>query len=319
MTVANRPSLDELLEVLRRMCVVRELEEALGRLHKAGKTRGPIHRCDGQEAAGVAATMALAPADVVTTTHRGHAHYVGKGVPLAPLVAEIQGKATGACGGLAGHMLIADKEAGLLGGCGIVGGALPVAIGQALAFQVRKEPRVVLACFGEGAAQIGACHEAMNVAALWKLPVVFFCEHNGYGLTVPSEVQSSVADLGARAAAYAMPGHTIDGNDAVAVFRNVLAAAQRARTGDGPTLIEAKTYRMTGFSTSDMGGYQPAGEMAAWAERDPLRRLGAELDLDAARLQTMLEAARAEVTAAVEAALAAPSPTARDTPEFVDA
>lgn len=319
MTVANRPSPDELLEVLRRMCVVRALEEALGRLHKQGKTRGPIHRCDGQEAAGVAATMALAPADVVTTTHRGHAHYVGKGVPLAPLVAEIQGKAAGSCGGLAGHMLVADKEVGLLGGCGIVGGALPVAIGQALAFQVRKEPRVVLACFGEGAAQIGACHEAMNVAALWRLPVVFYCEHNGYGLTVPSAAQSSVADLGARAAAYAMPGHTIDGNDAVAVFRTVLAAAQRARSGDGPTLIEAKTYRMTGFSTSDMGGYQPAEEMAAWAERDPLRRLGAELDLDAARLQAMAEAARVEVEAAVEAALAAPIPSANDAPEFVDA
>ncbi len=318
MTLANRPSLDELTEVLRRMLVVRELEEALGRLHKAGKTRGPIHRCDGQEA-GVAATMALEPSDVATTTHRGHAHYVGKGVPLGPLVAEVQGKATGTCGGRAGHMLVADREVGLLGGCGIVGGALPVAIGQALAFQVRREPHVVLACFGEGAAQIGACHEAMNVAALWKLPVVFFCEHNGYGLTVPAAAQSSVPDLAVRGDAYAMPGLTIDGNDAVEVFRTVLEAAAHARAGDGPTLIEAKTYRMTGFSTSDVGGYQPAEEMAHWAERDPIRRLATTLHLDDARLRAMAEAARADVEAAVTAALDAPAPAPVVAPEFVDA
>jgi pyruvate dehydrogenase E1 component alpha subunit len=314
MTAPNRPSLDELDEIFRRMCVVRELEEALGRLHKAGRTRGPIHRCDGQEAAGVAATMALEPADVVTTTHRGHAHYVGKGVPLGPLVAEIQGKATGTCGGRAGHMLVADRAVGLLGGCGIVGGALPVAIGQALAFQVRREPRVVFACFGEGAAQIGATHEAMNTAALWKLPVIFFCEHNAYGLTVPAEAQSSVADLSVRGAAYAMPAATIDGNDAVAVFRAVLAAAVRARAGEGPTLLEAKTYRMTGFSTSDVGGYQDPDEMERWRARDPIRRLHDMLEpsLGKDRLDTLAAAARREVEAAVEAAEAAPPPPATD-------
>jgi TPP-dependent pyruvate/acetoin dehydrogenase alpha subunit len=323
MTLANRPSPEELEEIFRRMCLVRELEEALGRLHQRGLTRGPIHRCDGQEAAGVGATMALAPADVVTSTHRGHAHYVGKGVPLGPLVAEIQGKATGTCGGRAGHMLVADAERGLLGGSGIVGGALPVAIGQALAFQIKREPRVVLACFGEGAAQIGACHEAMNTAALWKLPVVFFLEHNAYGLTVPAEAQSSVADLAVRGRAYAIPAETVDGNDAVAVFRAVLAAAGRARAGDGPSLIEAKTYRMAGFSTSDVGGYQPAEELAAWAERDPLRRLADTLlpTLGADRVNALREAAAMEVRAAVEAALAAEPPDAGTlhAPEFVRA
>jgi len=320
-TSTNRPSAEELQEIYRRMVTTRRLEEALGRLHKAGKTRGPIHRCDGQEAVGVAACAAMEPTDVAVSTHRGHAHYIGKGVPLEPIMAEILGRGVGACGGKAGHMLIADRERGLLGGCGIVGGALPVAVGQALAFQCRGEERVVIAFFGDGAAQIGACHEAMNVAALWKLPLVFLCEHNEYGLTVPAAEQSSVADLAVRAAGYGMPGRQVDGNDAVAVFQATAEAAARASRGEGPSLIEARTYRATGFSTSDVGGYQSDAEMGAWRAKDPIVRLRSLLAESEAgeKLDAWDAAAEAEVEAAVEAALAAPPPTLVEEPEYVDA
>jgi len=318
----NRPGLGELREMYRRMVLVRRLEEELGRLHAEGRTRGPIHRCDGQEAVGIGATAALEPEDVVTSTHRGHAHYVGKGVPLGPLLAEILGRATGSCGGRAGHMLVADPAVGLLGGCGIVGGMLPVAVGQALAFQVRGEPRVVCAFLGDGAAQIGAAHEAMNLAGLWRLPVVFVIEHNGFGLTVPTAAQSAVAELAVRARGYGMPGLSVDGNDVRAVFAAVAEAAARARRGGGPSSIEARTYRLEGFSTSDLGGYRDPAEIAAWRARDPILRLRAELlpELGESALLSLEGEAERELSAALEAALAAPLPAAEAlaAPEYVE-
>jgi pyruvate dehydrogenase E1 component alpha subunit len=207
-------------------------------------------------------------------------------------------------------MLVADREVGLLGGCGIVGGALPVAVGQALAFQVRRQPNVVLAFYGDGAAQIGACHEALNAAALWKLPLVFLCEHNLYGLTVHASAQSSVADLASRAIGYGIPGEIVDGNDVLAVHAATARAAQRARRGDGPTLIEAKTYRLLGFSTSDVGGYQPAEEVAAWKPRDPIPNMAARLraELGDARVEALDADAAAEVGRAVAFALESPLP-----------
>jgi pyruvate dehydrogenase E1 component alpha subunit len=306
----NAPSLDLQAELYRRMQVVRRLEEAIGHLHKQGLTRGPIHRCDGQEAVGIGATAMLEPADIVTSTHRGHAHYVGKGVDTGRLMAEIMGRATGTCRGRGGHMLIADRTVGLLGGCGIVGGALPVAVGQALAFQIRRLPQVVVAFYGDGAAQIGACHEALNTAALWKLPLVFVCEHNGYGLTVPASAQSSVDALVSRAAGYGMPGTSVDGNDLLAVYEAMSTAVRRARRGEGPSLIEARTYRLLGFSTSDVGGYQPAAEVETWKPRDPIPRMAARLtaSLGAARVAELDAAAAAEVGRAVGFALDSPLP-----------
>lgn len=229
----NAPSLEQQAEMLKRMRLVRLIEERLRALHADGLIRGPVHCCDGQEAVGIGATAMLDADDIVTSTHRGHAHYVGKGIDLAALLAEVLGRASGACGGRAGHMLVAEPAIGLLGGCGIVGGMLPVAIGQALAFQIRREPRVVVCFFGDGAAQTGACHEAMNTAGLWQLPVVFVCEHNAYGLTVHARDHSSIDDIALRAAGYAMPGVTVDGNDALAVFDGTSDAVARARRGEG--------------------------------------------------------------------------------------
>lgn len=307
----NSPSTDDLVEIHRKMIIVRRIEEGLGRLHKEGRTRGPIHRCDGQEAVGVAATAVLEVADMVTTTHRGHAHYIGKGLDPHAVIAEIFGRSTGSCGGRAGHMLIADAAKGLVGGNAIVGGSIPAATGMAMAMQIRGLKSVAACFFGDGAAQTGICHEAMNMAALWKLPVVFVLEHNQFGLTVPSQAQSSVHDLSVRAAGYGMPGVIVDGNDAVAVYRAMAEMVERARRGDGPSMIEAKTYRVEGFSTSDMGGYQKPEDIAFWKARDPIRisHDALKAEVGEARLDAIDRAATAEVEKAFEKALSDPFPT----------
>lgn len=308
--MSNLPTNEQRLEMHRRMVVTRLIEERLGILHKEGKTRGPIHRCDGQEAVGVGATAALDRRDYATTTHRGHAVYIGKGLETRRIVAEIFGRATGHGGGRAGHMLVGDVENGMIGGNAIVGASIPAATGMALSIQLLKQDRVAMCVFGDGAAQTGICHESMNIAALWKLPVIFLLEHNQYGLTVHHSAQSAVPDLHVRGAGYGIPAMRIDGNDVVAVYQAVAEAAQRARRGDGPSLIEAKTYRVEGFSTSDMGGYQPAEEVALWKARDPilLSRGALAEALGAAAVEAAEAAAADEVEAAFEAALADPLP-----------
>jgi acetoin:2,6-dichlorophenolindophenol oxidoreductase subunit alpha len=308
--VKNTPSVDEHLEIYRKMLLVRHLEQGLGALHKEGRTRGPIHRCDGQEAVGVGVTAALEPDDKITTTHRGHSVYIGKGMELRPVIAEIFGRATGACAGRAGHMLVADAEKGVIGGNAIVGASIPAATGMALSMQILGQKTVAVCIFGDGAAQTGICHEAMNMAGLWKLPVVFVLEHNQFGLTVPSAVQSPIEDLSIRAAGYAMPAVIVDGNDAVAVYRATAAMTERARRGEGPGLIECKTYRLEGFSTSDMGGYQKREDIAAWRARDPLTisRRALMDELGEARLRDLEASAKAEADAAFAAALSDPFP-----------
>ncbi|MBV2142134.1 thiamine pyrophosphate-dependent dehydrogenase E1 component subunit alpha [Falsochrobactrum sp. TDYN1] len=306
----NTPSTEEHLEIYRKMLLVRYLEEGLGTLHKEGRTRGPIHRCDGQEAVGVASTAVLETTDKVATTHRGHAVYLGKGMDPYPVIAEILGRETGACAGRAGHMLIADAEKGVIGGNAIVGAGIPAATGMALSMQVLGQKSVAMCIFGDGAAQTGICHEAMNMAGLWKLPVVFVLENNQFGLTVPTEVQSPVVDISMRAAGYDMPAQIVDGNDAIAVYRAVSAMVERARRGEGPGMVECKTYRVEGFSTSDMGGYQKPEDIAHWKERDPLI-LSRKVLLDEvgeAKLIEVEQSAYAEIQTAFATALADPLP-----------
>jgi acetoin:2,6-dichlorophenolindophenol oxidoreductase subunit alpha len=306
----NAPSMDEQQEIHRRMILTRRLEEILGQMAKEGKTRGPLHRCDGQEAVGVASCMALEVRDYVCTTHRGHHVYLGKGMDPRRVIAEIMGRGTGYCKGRGGHMLLGDAATGMLGGNAIVGAGIPAAAGMALSIQVRGEDRVAMAVFGDGAAQTGIAHESMNIAGLWKLPVIFLLENNQYGLTVRQEVQSPVEDLFIRAEGYGMPGLKVDGNDPVEVYRAVSKAAARARHGDGPTLIEAKTYRMEGFSTSDMGGYQSETEMAPWRARDPIQISAAALTplIGAEAVSKIADDAEAEIQAAFAQALADPFP-----------
>jgi pyruvate dehydrogenase E1 component alpha subunit len=309
--MSQHPPLELRLEMHRRMILTRRLEERLGELHKAGKTRGPIHRCDGQEAIGIGATAALTQTDCVTSTHRGHAHYIGKGLDPRRIMAEIMGRETGYCRGRAGHMLVADASQGMIGGNAIVGASIPAATGMALSFQVQGRKDVSMCFFGDGAAQTGICHESMNIAALWKLPVVFMLEHNHYGLTVHHTAQSSIEDLSVRGAGYGIPSVIVDGNDVLAVYQAAAQAVARARAGDGPSLIEAKTYRVEGFSTSDMGGYQDPTEVANWRERDPIRVSFEQLKQEAgeSRLLEIDRRATDDIRDAVDAALSDPFPT----------
>lgn len=308
--VKNSPSLDEQIEMYRKMILVRRLEEEFGALAKEGRTRGPIHRCDGQEAVGVGATAMLGNEDYVTSTHRGHAHYIGKGLDVHGVAAEILGRATGLCGGKAGHMLIADASKGMIGGNAIVGASIPAATGMALSNQILGNDRVAMCFFGDGAAQTGIWHESMNIAALWKLPVVFVLEHNEYGLTVHSDRQGPVKDLSIRAAGYDIPSEIVDGNDSVAVYQAVARMVERSRRGEGPGFVECKTYRWEGFSTSDMGGYQNPDDIARAKERDPIAIAYDRLKeaVGPERLDAIEAEATAEVTAAVRQALADPLP-----------
>ncbi len=298
----NRPSQDELLEMYAKMYLTRIMEEALFREHRAGNIRGPIHTCDGQEAVGIGVTAVLTDEDTITSTHRGHAHFVGKGIETNALMAEIYGRETGTCRGRAGHMLVADASHGVVGASAIVGGGPPLTVGHALAFQCEGKGRVAVTFFGDGASHNGMVHEAMNVAGVWKLPAIFVCEHNQYGLTVASRRQTAIEDIVVRAAGYGMPGVKVDGNDVVAVYRAAAEAVARARAGEGPTLIEAKTYRLKGFSTTDLGGYQPEEEVEAWRARDPITRLRGELVAEVGTGE--LDRIEGEATETLEAAFA---------------
>jgi TPP-dependent pyruvate/acetoin dehydrogenase alpha subunit len=260
----------------------------------------------------------LKPDDVICTTHRGHAHYIGKGIDLKRLCCEIWGKKEGYGKGRAGHMIIFNPENGILGGSGIVGGSIPLAVGQALAFQMKKEARVAVSFFGDGASNTGSFHESLNMAAKWRLPVVFFCENNQYGLTVHVDEHLSVRDISVRAKAYDIPGLSIFGNDMVEVYNTMHDAAERAREGEGPMLIEAKTYRMHGYSTGDTGGYQEEETILTWREKDPIRLAeGFLLDqqgLTETEIRALRERALSDVQAAMAYALSAPYPESLDVP-----
>jgi TPP-dependent pyruvate/acetoin dehydrogenase alpha subunit len=295
-----------------RMLITRFLEEGLMKEAKNGNTYGPIHLCLGQEAAGVAACAALNADDVISTTHRGHAHYLGKGLNLTRLCCEIFGKREGYGKGRAGHMIIFDRESGVLGGSGIVGGGLPLAVGQALAFKLQGQNRIAVAFFGDGASNTGSFHEAMNMAAKWSLPVMFFCESNQYGLTVHVEDHLSIKKISQRAVAYGIEGVTIFGNDFEEVYNATKAAVEKIRAGNGPMLIEAQTYRMSGFSTGDAGGYQREEEIEYWKARDPItiaEKIIVERGVYTVREATaQKEKARKEVLEAIEYAKAAAYP-----------
>lgn len=300
-----------LLELYRRMVLVRRLEEALGKAHARGQIKGPLHRCDGQEAVGIGATSILHSGDTITSTHRGHAHYVGMGIELRGLVAEVMGKGTGLCKGRAGHMLVADAQRGLLGGNGIVGGGLPIAVGMGLAHRNLDTGGVAVSFFGDGAVNSGAFNESLNMAALWQLPVVFICENNQYGLTLHLDRHLAHRNLVDRAQCYGIPGETVNGNEVEAVVKSTAAAVEQARSGGGPTFLVAETYRRLGFSTSDVGGYQPAEEVEQWP--DPLlvaRSRLFEAGVDELTFQEMEEAATIEVQDAIAYAVDSPYPEA---------
>jgi pyruvate dehydrogenase E1 component alpha subunit len=207
---------------------------------------------------------------MITSTHRPHGHAVARGVGVNSLMAELFAKQTGCCHGKGGSMHVGDPEAGMLPAIAIVAGGIPLATGYALAFQHLKRPNIVACFFGDGATNNGAFHEALNMAAIWTLPIVYVCENNKYAASTAISASTKIKHISERAAAYGMPGETVDGNDVEKVYRAMLAAGARARSGEGPTLLELETYRLVGHSRSDPGRYRPPGELEEWKERDPI-------------------------------------------------
>jgi pyruvate dehydrogenase E1 component alpha subunit len=262
------------LETYRRMQRIRQFEVAGTKLFKEGKIVGAYHASIGQEAAIVGACMALKDDDFITGTHRSHGHPIGKGANLGGLMAELMGKVTGVSKGRGGSMHLADTSVGILGQSAIVGGGIPLAAGAAMSAKIRGTTQVSLTFFGDGASNQGTFHETLNMAAVWKLPVIFFCENNGYAITTSVAKSHGQPVIAKRAAGYGIPGITVDGQDATAVYEATFTAVERARRGEGPTLIEAKTYRFdehnVGLNTN-AEPYRPDSEVQDHiANRDPL-------------------------------------------------
>jgi pyruvate dehydrogenase E1 component alpha subunit len=290
---------------------IRFFEEEVQDLFTKGVVRGSTHLCQGQEAVSVGACAALEAGDTMACTYRGHGAVLAMGAPLDRSFAEIMGKANGLCGGKGGSMHLTDMGVGALGSFAIIGAHLPIVCGAALASVYRGSDRVSLCFFGDGTANIGAFHEALNLAQVWKLPAIFVCENNLYGEYSPIAATTAVTELVDRADSYAMAKAQIDGNDVVVVHEAVAEAVARGRAGEGPTFIEALTYRHRGHSRSDPAKYRPAGELEEWLERDPIPRCEAALagdGVDAAELAKLREDAERAVSEALQRAESWPDP-----------
>ena len=319
---ANRPRVYERLtagqirDALYKMHLIRRFEESAEDAYVRGLSYGTMHLSIGEEATAVGACAPLSDADLITSTHRGHGHCIAKGAEVKRMFAEFLGRETGYCRGRGGSMHIADPSKGNLGANGVVGGGIPIAVGAALSVKKRKTGSVVVSFFGDGANNEGAFHESLNMAAVWKLPVVFICENNKYGMSVSVERSTAVRHIAERAAAYAMPGVTVDGNSFSAVAQATFDAADRARAGEGPSLIECVTYRTRGHSRSDRNRYRTKEEIDSWKARDPIVAFERELETLGLMASADMEAVRAEVEAEIKAAFAfaeaSPQPSPAD-------
>jgi len=266
---------DKILDIYTRMLRIRRFEEQVGTLFAQGQLPGFVHLYIGEEAVAAGVCAALRDDDYIVSTHRGHGHVIAKGGDFNRMMAELFGKATGYCKGKGGSMHIADFQIGMLGACGIVGGGIPMAVGAGLSAKYRGTDQVSVSFFGDGASNEGSFHESLNLAAVQKLPVIFVCENNQYGEFTPMEKVTGVRDIALRAAGYGIPGVIVDGTDALAVYDAAVAAVQRARQGEGPTLIEAKTHRKGGHAEGEKaflagGAYRSPEELAQAQAKDPI-------------------------------------------------
>lgn len=292
-----------MLELLGQMERIRVFEETAEQLYTRGLIHGTMHLSIGQEATAVGVIAALQPTDFILSTHRGHGHCLAKGADPGRMMAEFMGKETGYCRGLGGSMHIADVEGGNLGANGIVAGGIPIAVGVGWSMKAQHRSEVCVVFFGDGASNEGAFHEALVCASLWRLPIIFVCENNHYAMSLPVAMGVPTQDISARAAAYDIPGVTVDGNDLTAVYQASASAVDRARTGRGPSLIESKTYRWRGHSKSDRNLYRTQDEIQMWKERDPIVRFRTQLIeqgvLDDAGAEAITSAATDAINAGV--------------------
>jgi acetoin:2,6-dichlorophenolindophenol oxidoreductase subunit alpha len=304
---------EKLAWLLQRMCEIRYFEEKAEELYVRGLVHGTMHLSIGQEAGPVGSIASLRPEDLIIHHHRGHGHTIAKGADLTLMMAEFLGRETGYCRGRGGSMHIADIPGGNLGATGVVGGGIPTAVGIALALQMRRSPQILLSYFGDGATNEGEFHESLNMASVWKLPVVFICDNNQYGMSMHVNKVTNIENISERAAAYGIPGYTVDGNDVLAVFETVRAAGEYARTGSGPSLVDCKSYRWRGHSKSDRNLYRTPQEIEEWKQRCPILRFKKVL-VDAGMMsqeevEALDEAAKQAVDLAAEVALTFPEPS----------
>jgi acetoin:2,6-dichlorophenolindophenol oxidoreductase subunit alpha len=319
--IEQRIEIDTRVAWLRKMVEIRLFEDKVQELFMQGQIEGTTHLAQGQEAVSVGSIAAIRDDDYITMTYRGHGQALARGMSAEAAFAELMGRATGCCGGVGGSMHLTDFSMGLIGAFAIVGAGLPVAVGAAMSAQMQGTDKVALTFFGDGATNIGTFHESLNMAALWKVPVVFIIENNLYGEYSPLRETTPHDDLAIRAEPYQMPGVIVDGQDVDVVYEAVSAAVERARRGDGPSLLEMKTYRYRGHSRSDPAKYRPEGELERWKARDPIEILGARLTeagaLSAQQQAAMKKDVQAEIDAAADRAASAPHPTLKETREYV--
>jgi TPP-dependent pyruvate/acetoin dehydrogenase alpha subunit len=306
---------EQLLGMYRMMVTIRRFEETLRDLVLQGQIPGFVHLSIGEEAVPTGVCAALTDKDYITTTHRGHGHMLAKGGKLKPMMAELFGKRTGYCKGKGGSMHIVSYDLGILGANGIVGGGIPIAAGAALASSFRGNAAVAVAFFGDGASNEGTFHETANLAGLWKLPMLFVCQNNCYAEFTPTSESTAVKDIAVRAQGYDMPGVIVDGNDVLAVYEVVKTAVARAKRGDGPTLIEAKTYRWEGHVVGEeafLGAYRPADEISAAKQRCPIILFTKKVlntgFIEPAELERIAAEVQRDITEAVAFAQSSPLP-----------
>jgi pyruvate dehydrogenase E1 component alpha subunit len=295
-------STEQLSHWFREMLRIRLFEEKVQELFLRNLVQGTTHLCQGQEAVSVGVIAAMKPADYVTMTYRGHGQALARGMDMEAIFAELMGKRTGVSRGLGGSMHLTDRELNVIGCFAIVGAGLPVAVGAAMSAKLRGDGRVSATFFGDGASNIGTFHEALNMASVWQVPVIFVIENNLYGEYTPIRKTTPIDDLAERARPFRMPGVVVDGNDVEQVYAAAHEAVDRARRGQGPSLLECKTYRHRGHSRTDPGKYRPDDEVKAWLARDPLRITGARLRAAGALTDDEEARVRADLEAQIDAA-----------------
>lgn len=302
----------KLVEMYKLMVKIRLFEEKVFELYAQNLVPGTIHLYTGQEAVAVGVCSALRKDDYITSTHRGHGHCIAKGADIKRVMAEILGKETGYCKGKGGSMHIADFSIGMLGATAVVGAGIPIAVGAGLSIKLRKTSQVAACFFGDGASNQGTFHEGINMAAIWQLPVIFVCENNLYAMGTHQLRVMKIENIANRAAAYGIPGVVVDGNDVLAVYEAASNAVERTRRGEGPTLIECKTYRHRGHSRVDPAKYRPREEVEAWLAKDPIKRLRERLlqsnALTEGEIQLMDKEISTEIEEAVKYAMESPYP-----------
>ncbi len=304
---------ERLREALRLMLTIRHFDERALALYRAGEMRGTTHPYIGMEAVGVGVMLALRPDDYVTSTHRGHGHTIAKGGDPKRMMAELLGRATGYSGGKGGSMHIADMDRHMLGANGIVGGGMGLATGAALTSRLQNTGSVAICFFGDGALEQGILHETTNLAAIWKLPVVYVCENNQYAMSARSDWSVAGGDPARRAAGYGIPGVTVDGMDLFTVHANATELVERARRGDGPSYLVCNTYRFHGHHAGDPLNYREKEEVERWREQDPIervKRVAVETGvMSAAEIDDLARRIEAQIEEAVEFARSSPEPT----------